>query len=60
VFTRFWRGERSRSRATGGAGIGLSIVKELVNAHGGKVEVSSTVGKGSAFTVRIPSASTLG
>jgi two-component system sensor histidine kinase BaeS len=58
VFTRFWRGERSRSRATGGAGIGLSIVKELVNAHGGKIDVSSTPGKGSAFTVWIPSSST--
>jgi two-component system sensor histidine kinase BaeS len=54
VFTRFWRGERSRSRATGGAGIGLSIVKELVGAHGGDVEVTSQVGTGSVFTVRLP------
>jgi two-component system sensor histidine kinase BaeS len=54
VFTRFWRGERSRSRATGGAGIGLSIVKELVGAHGGRVAVDSEVGKGSMFTVSIP------
>lgn len=56
VFTRFWRGERSRSRATGGAGIGLAIVKELVEAHGGHVDVSSSVGKGSTFTVHFPSA----
>jgi len=56
VFTRFWRGERSRSRATGGAGIGLSIVRELVQAHGGRVEVVSVVGEGSTFTVRIPAA----
>ena len=54
VFTRFWRGEKSRSRATGGAGIGLSIVKELVQAHGGDVTVESTPGEGSAFTVRLP------
>jgi two-component system sensor histidine kinase BaeS len=56
VFTRFWRGERSRSRATGGAGIGLSIVKELVTAHGGRVEVRSVVAEGSTFTVTIPAA----
>ncbi len=56
VFTRFWRGEHSRSRATGGAGIGLAIVKELVEAHGGRVDVSSSVGKGSTFTVHFPSA----
>jgi two-component system sensor histidine kinase BaeS len=56
VFTRFWRGERSRSRATGGAGIGLSIVNELVTAHGGRVEVRSVLGEGSAFIVIIPAA----
>jgi len=55
VFTRFWRGEKSRSRATGGAGIGLSIVKELVRAHGGEVTVNSSVGQGSVFRVVIPS-----
>jgi two-component system, OmpR family, sensor histidine kinase BaeS len=55
VFTRFWRGERSRSRATGGAGIGLSVVKELVDAHGGVMDVQSAVGVGSTFSVRIPS-----
>ena len=54
VFTRFWRGEKSRSRATGGAGIGLSIVQELVRAHGGRVAVVSTVGHGSVFRVVIP------
>jgi signal transduction histidine kinase len=55
VFARFWRGEKSRSRATGGAGIGLSIVQELVRAHGGQVEVESAAGQGSTFRVRIPS-----
>ncbi len=54
VFTRFWRGEKSRSRATGGAGIGLSIVKELVQAHSGEVTVESAPGVGSAFRVSLP------
>jgi two-component system sensor histidine kinase BaeS len=54
VFTRFWRGEKSRSRDTGGAGIGLSIVRELVQAHDGEVTVDSEPGKGSVFTVRLP------
>ena len=54
VFTRFWRGEKSRSRDTGGAGIGLAIVKELVQAHGGEVTVESTPGEGSAFRVSLP------
>ena len=56
VFTRFWRGEKSRSRATGGAGIGLSIVRELVRAHGGQVAVESVPGEGSLFRVVIPQA----
>lgn len=54
VFTRYWRGEKSRSRATGGAGIGLAIVHELVRAHGGRVTVESKVGAGSTFRVVIP------
>lgn len=54
VFKRFWRGEKSRSRATGGSGIGLAIVHELVDAHGGRVEVSSSVGVGSTFRVVLP------
>ena len=56
VFSRFWRGEKSRSRATGGAGIGLSIVRELVRAHGGQVAVESVPGEGSLFRVVIPQA----
>jgi two-component system sensor histidine kinase BaeS len=51
VFTRFWRGEKSRSRATGGAGIGLAIVQELVRAHDGRVDVESAPGRGSTFRV---------
>jgi len=54
VFTRFWRGEKSRSRDTGGAGIGLAIVSELVRAHDGVVEVDSELGIGSTFRVVLP------
>ena len=54
VFKRFWRGERSRSRATGGAGIGLAIVHELVRAHDGRIDVVSDLGKGSTFRVFLP------
>ena len=55
VFQRFWRGERSRARTSGGAGIGLAIVDELVQAHGGRVEVASTPGQGTEFAVFLPS-----
>ncbi len=51
IFTRFWRGEKSRSRATGGAGIGLAIVRELVRAHDGRIDVESAPGRGSRFRV---------
>ena len=54
IFTRFWRGDRSRSRATGGAGIGLAIVRELVRAHDGLIDVESTPGHGSTFRVALP------
>lgn len=52
VFQRFYRGDESRSRKTGGAGIGLSIVKELVKAHEGIITVDSELGKGSTFTIK--------
>ena len=51
VFDRFYRVDKSRSRASGGSGLGLSIVKALVDSHGGHVNVLSTVGEGSVFTV---------
>lgn len=54
IFERFYRVEKSRSRAYGGSGLGLSIVKQLVELHGGKVAVESTVGKGSIFTITLP------
>jgi two-component system sensor histidine kinase BaeS len=54
IFTRFWRSDRSRSRATGGTGIGLAIVWELVRAHDGRIDVESTAGSGSRFHVTLP------
>ena len=54
IFERFYRVDKSRSRITGGAGIGLTITKAIVEAHGGIIEVSSTVGKGSVFRASIP------
>ncbi|MEW1845959.1 HAMP domain-containing sensor histidine kinase [Nonomuraea angiospora] len=56
VFDRFYRADASRARATGGAGLGLAIVRSIVTAHGGRVEVRSTPGKGAAFQVRLPAA----
>ncbi|GIU94198.1 MAG: hypothetical protein KatS3mg012_0655 [Gaiellaceae bacterium] len=60
VFKRFWRGEKSRSRATGGAGIGLAIVHELVRAHDGRIDVESKPGAGSTFRVLLPALETPG
>ena len=54
VFERFWRADRSRCRATGGAGVGLAIVRELVRAHGGHVDLRSKSGHGTTFQVRLP------
>ncbi len=56
VFERFYRLDAARSRETGGSGLGLSIVKHIANDHGGRVEVWSTVGKGSTFTLVLPEA----
>lgn len=56
IFERFYRVDRARSRKLGGAGLGLSIVKHIVELHGGQVGVTSTVGKGSTFWVRLPRA----
>src|SRR6185312_11160755 len=54
VFERFHRVEGTRARTVEGSGIGLALVRELVNLHGGTVEAASLLGEGSAFTVRIP------
>ena len=55
VFERFYRVDRGRSRRLGGTGLGLAIVREIVEAHGGCVRVESTLGKGSTFSVELPS-----
>ncbi len=54
LFERFYRVDAGRSRDVGGTGLGLSIVKHMVEAMGGDVTVRSTVGKGSAFEVKLP------
>jgi signal transduction histidine kinase len=55
IFERFYRVDVSRSRSTGGAGLGLSIVRQLVAAQGGRVWAESEVGKGSTFSFTLPS-----
>lgn len=54
IFERFYRSDRSRSKASGGMGIGLAITKAIVEAHGGTINVESIDGKGSTFIVQIP------
>jgi signal transduction histidine kinase len=54
VFERFYRADPSRTRATGGTGIGLAVVKQLVEAHGGAVAVTSEPGQGSLFRFTLP------
>lgn len=54
IFDRFFRSEFHRSREHGGYGLGLSIVKSIVEAHGGKITVMSSPGNGSVFTIRLP------
>jgi len=54
VFDRFWRADRSRNLKTGGSGIGLAIVKRLVELQGGNIEVESELNKGSTFRFSIP------
>jgi signal transduction histidine kinase len=54
IFERFYRADKSRNRNTGGSGIGLAIVRSIVTAHGGRVDVESRPGAGSCFTVALP------
>jgi two-component system sensor histidine kinase BaeS len=54
IFERFYRSDESRNKKTGGSGIGLTIVKSIVEAHNGTINVKSTLGEGSSFIVTIP------
>jgi two-component system, OmpR family, phosphate regulon sensor histidine kinase PhoR len=54
IFERFYRVDRARSREQGGTGLGLAIVKHIAEAHGGRVAVDSTVGRGSSFSLFLP------
>ena len=54
VFERFNRVDKARSRATGGSGLGLAIVRTIVQRNRGEIQVTSTVGQGTTFTVTFP------
>lgn len=54
VFSRFWRADAGRNRESGGLGVGLAVVKEIVDRHGGWVQVEGEKGKGACFTIHIP------
>ena len=54
IFESFYRGEKSRSRSTGGAGLGLAISRGIVHAHGGRITVQSESGRGSQFMFNLP------
>ena len=54
IFDRFWRGDRSRTRQGGGAGLGLAIARQLVEAHGGRIAAASRLGHGTTIMIELP------
>jgi two-component system OmpR family sensor kinase len=56
IFERFYRADASRSRASGGAGLGLAIARWIAEAHGGQIAVESALGWGTTFRVSLPRA----
>ncbi|WJW67864.1 ATP-binding protein [Candidatus Chlorohelix allophototropha] len=54
IFNRFYRADQSRTRQTGNAGLGLAISKGIIEGHGGKIKVESTIGKGASFIILLP------
>jgi len=54
MFEPFYRVDKSRSKETGGYGLGLNMVHKIVSAHGGRIEVESTPGKGTTITIHLP------
>ena len=56
VFERFYRVDKSHSKASGGTGLGLSIAQEILNQHKGRIEISSEYGKGTSVLITMPAA----
>ena len=54
IFNEFYRVDKSRSKKTGGVGLGLSIVKSLIEAHNGEISVNSKINSGTTFTIKLP------
>lgn len=54
IFERFYKADKARNRSLGGNGLGLSIVKKIIDLHGGKISVTSEIGKGTEFIIWLP------